>query len=59
MLLFGPATEDATYAMIAPALSFAMVQAFHQTTPSWMRVLICVILRGIAAGLDTERIFRS
>jgi hypothetical protein len=29
MLLFGPATEDATYAMIAPALAIALVQAFH------------------------------
>jgi hypothetical protein len=33
MLLFGPATEDATYAMIAPALAIALVQAFHYKSP--------------------------
>jgi hypothetical protein len=42
MLLFGPATEDATYVMLAPALVFALVQAFHQPTPSWMRYSLCV-----------------
>jgi hypothetical protein len=41
MLLFGPATEDATYVMLAPALVFALVQAFHQSTPSWMRISLC------------------
>jgi hypothetical protein len=41
MLLFGPATEDATYVMLAPALVFALVQAFHQSTPSWMRNSLC------------------
>jgi hypothetical protein len=41
MLLFGPATEDATYVMLAPALVFALVQAFHRPTPSWMRNLLC------------------
>jgi hypothetical protein len=33
MLLFGPATEDATYAMIAPALAIALVQAFQYESP--------------------------
>jgi hypothetical protein len=33
MLLFGPATEDATYAMIAPALAIALVQAFQYRAP--------------------------
>ena len=42
MLLFGPATEDATYVMLAPALVFALVQAFHRPTPSWMRNTLCV-----------------
>ncbi len=41
MLLFGPATEDATYVMLAPALVFALVQCFHQSTPSWMRISLC------------------
>ena len=57
MLLFGPATEDATYAMIAPALSFAMVQAFSQTTPSWMRVLICVSYAVLLVGLILNAFF--
>jgi hypothetical protein len=42
MLLFGPATEEATYVMLAPALVFALVQAFHQPTLSWMRYSLCV-----------------
>jgi hypothetical protein len=57
MLLFGPATEDATYAMIAPALSFAMVQAFSQTTPSWMRVLICLSYAVLLFGLTLNAFF--
>jgi hypothetical protein len=57
MLLFGPATEDATYAMIAPALSFATVQAFSQMTPSWMRVLICVSYAVLLVGLILNAFF--
>ena len=57
MLLFGPATEDATYAMIAPALSFAVVQAFSQTTPSWIRVLICVSYAVLLFGLILNAFF--
>ena len=57
MLLFGPATEDATYAMIAPALSLAMVQAFSQMTPSWMRVLICVSYAVLLVGLILNAFF--
>ena len=57
MLLFGPATEDATYAMIAPALSLAMVQAFSQITPSWMRVLICGSYAVLLVGLILNAFF--
>jgi hypothetical protein len=57
MLLFGPATEDATYAMIAPALSFATVQAFSQITPSWMRVLVCVAYAVLLVGLILNAFF--
>ena len=57
MLLFGPATEDATYAMIAPALSFAMIQAFSQMTPAWMRVLICVSYAVLLVGLVLNAFF--
>ena len=57
MLLFGPATEDATYAMIAPALSFAAIQAFSQVTPGWMRVLICVSYAVLLVGLILNAFF--
>jgi len=57
MLLFGPATEDATYAMIAPALSFAMAQAFSQITPSWMRVMISVSYTVLLVGLILNAFF--
>jgi Glycosyltransferase family 87 len=57
MLLFGPATEDATYAMIAPALSFAVVQAFSQSTPSWMRGLICISYAVLLVGLILNAFF--
>jgi hypothetical protein len=51
MLLFGPATEDATYAMLAPPLSLAMVQAFSQITPWWLRALICASYAVLLVGL--------
>ena len=57
MLLFGPATEDATYAMIAPALSFAAIQAFSRMTPTWMRVLICVSYAVLLVGLILNAFF--
>jgi Glycosyltransferase family 87 len=57
MLLFGPSTEDATYAMIAPALAFALVQAFHQNTPLWMRVVVCVSYSILLAGLILNAFF--
>jgi hypothetical protein len=57
MLLFGPTTEDATYAMIAPALAFAMVQAFHQKTPLWMRVLVCASFVLLLLGLVLNAFF--
>jgi hypothetical protein len=57
MLLFGPTTEDATYAMIAPVLAFAMVQAFHQETPLWMRVLVCGSFALLLLGLILNAFF--
>ncbi len=41
MLLLGPATESSTYIILAPAMSFAMVEAFSRPFPKPMRVLIC------------------
>jgi hypothetical protein len=57
MLLFGPTTEDATYAMIAPALAFATVQAFHQKTPLWMRILVCGSFAFLLLGLILNAFF--
>jgi hypothetical protein len=57
MLLFGPTTEDATYAMIAPALAFATVQAFHQKTPQWMRFLVCGSFAFLLLGLILNAFF--
>ena len=57
MLLFGPATEDATYAMIAPPLALALVQAFHQSTAWWMRVLVCASFAFLLLGLILNSFF--
>jgi hypothetical protein len=57
MLLFGPTTEDATYAMIAPALTLATVQAFHQKTPLWMRFLVCGSFAFLLLGLILNAFF--
>jgi len=52
MLLFGPSTEDATYAIIAPPLALALVQTLRQRMPDWMRILVfssyAVLLIGLA-----------
>src|SRR5262249_29652123 len=53
MLLFGPSTEDATYAMIAPPVALALVQGFgKEGIGGRMRSLICssyaVLLLGLA-----------
>ncbi len=39
MLLFGPATESATYVMLAPAVAIAVVQSFRSSVPGWMNGL--------------------
>jgi hypothetical protein len=57
MLLFGPATEDATYAMIAPVVVFALVQALYQNTLSWMRVLVCASFALLLVGLVLNAFF--
>jgi glycosyl transferase family 87 len=57
MLLFGPATEDATYAMMAPPLAFALVQAFHQSTAWWLRVLVCASFAFLLIGLVLNSFF--
>jgi Glycosyltransferase family 87 len=57
MLLFGPTTEDATYAMIAPALVFALIECFQQQTPVAMRVLIATSFALLLLGLILNAFF--
>ncbi len=40
MLLCGPATESATYVMLAPAVVFALVESLESRFPPWMRGII-------------------
>lgn len=44
MVLFGPATESSTYVLLAPALVFALISAFTNFVPNWMRFGIILIL---------------
>jgi hypothetical protein len=57
MLLFGPSTEDATYAMIAPPLALALVQASGQMFPGWMRTLACASYAVLLIGLALNAFF--
>jgi hypothetical protein len=57
MLLFGPSTEDATYAIIAPALAIAVVQALRQNAPLWMRILVCASFAILLLGLILNAFF--
>jgi len=40
MTLCGPATEKYTYAILAPAVVFALVQAFGEPRQTWLRAMI-------------------
>jgi hypothetical protein len=55
MLLFGPSTEDATYAMIAPPIALALAQT--QRIPGWMRSLICSSYAVLLLGLILNAFF--
>jgi hypothetical protein len=58
MLLFGPSTEDATYAMIAPPLALALVQTFGQKISSWVPRLFCASYAVLLVGLILNAFFR-
>jgi hypothetical protein len=59
MLLFGPATEDATYAMLAPPVALALVQAFsEQGISGRMKGLICLSYLVLLLGLVLNAFFR-
>ena len=44
MLLCGPATESATYVMLAPAVAAAVVESFRKPLPAWLKGLACASL---------------
>jgi hypothetical protein len=44
MILCGPATESATYVLLAPAIVFAVVQALASATPVAIRLWIGLVL---------------
>lgn len=44
ILLFGPATENATYAIMAPILALAAWEAFGTSQPAWKRSGMAVIV---------------
>ena len=58
MLLFGPSTEDATYAMIAPPLALAFAQNFGQRISDWMQRLIYSSYALLLFGLVLNAFFR-
>jgi hypothetical protein len=58
MLLFGPSTEDATYAMIAPPLALALVQTFGQKISGWVPRLFCASYAVLLVGLILNAFFR-
>ena len=57
MLLFGPTTEDATYAMIAPAVGVRPGAGFSSREPVLDARTGLRILCAVAAGFDPERVF--
>lgn len=50
MLLLGPATESATYIVLAPVISLAAVEAFSRPFPHWMRSLVTTALAILIGG---------
>lgn len=57
MLLFGPSTEDATYAMIAPPIALAMAQAFGRKDLDWRGILLCTSYAVLLIGLVLNAFF--
>ncbi len=44
MILFGPATENSTYILVAPTCAFAVWDAFAQRRPVWTRAMAVAIV---------------
>lgn len=58
MMLCGPATESATYIMVAPAVILALLQSFAQGVPGWMRIMIVSSLGVFLMGLAINSFLR-
>jgi hypothetical protein len=57
MLLCGPATESATYILVAPAITLALVQAFSQPLPAIMRVWMVINYAVLLFALEINSFF--
>jgi hypothetical protein len=44
MVVFGPSTESSTFILIAPALAWALVDAFAVGRPVWSRTLLVIVM---------------
>jgi hypothetical protein len=51
MTLLGPASEAYTYVLLAPAAALALVQAFSERRPAWLRSLIVCALALLVASV--------
>jgi hypothetical protein len=52
MLLFGPATESATYVLLAPAISLALMSAVARSFPVRLRATVVVAYAMLLLGLS-------
>lgn len=56
IIVFGPATENCTYILVAPTFGFAAVQAFRPNAPRWQTavvVTLAVLFAGTAIASST------
>ncbi len=55
ILLLGPATESATYVLLAPAMALALVQAYHQPMSPWLRGMVtsAFVISLMALGINS------
>jgi len=44
MVVFGPSTESSTFILIAPALAWALVDAFYFARPTWSRATLVLVM---------------
>ena len=44
MIVFGPSTESCTFILLAPALAWALVDAFRPARPAWSRAVLVLVM---------------